>query len=80
MDDDAVVWLPPNFEGKYANCFRVGSNRFELIIDFAQCGPDNRIAIVHTRIIVSPVHGKVLLNLLQKSIDDVEMQWGSQGN
>jgi hypothetical protein len=72
MDDDEIVWTQKDFDGKYANCFRVGFNAFELVIDFAQCGPESRIANLHTRIIVSPGHGRVLVRLLQRSIEDLE--------
>jgi len=79
MDNDAAVWTQTDFEGKYANCFRVGTNAFELLIDFAQCGPDSRIAIQHTRIIVSPEYGKILLGLLADSIEHYEIRARTQG-
>lgn len=76
MRDDDVVWAQNEFEGRYANCFRVGFNTFELLIDFAQCRPDSRLAVQHTRIIVSPAYGKVLLGLLADSIEHYELDHG----
>jgi hypothetical protein len=70
------VWLQDYFEGKYANCFRVGLNAFELVIDFAQCRPDTRIAGLHTRIIVAPGYGKVLLGLLAAAIKQYDFAHG----
>jgi hypothetical protein len=72
MGDEGVVWTQTDFEGRYANCFRVGHNAFELLIDFAQCGPESRIATLHTRIIVSPMYGRVLLALLADSLRDFD--------
>jgi hypothetical protein len=76
MEDDDVVWAQNEFEGRYANCFRVGFNAFELLIDFAQCTPDSRLAVQHTRIIVSPAYGKVFLKLLADSIEHYELARG----
>jgi uncharacterized protein DUF3467 len=75
-DDDAVVWTQDQFEGRYANCFRVGFNVFELLIDFAQYIPDSRVAVQHTRIIVNPAYGKILLGLLSDSIEQYELTHG----
>jgi len=70
MDDDSVVWVQTDLEAKYANCFRVGSNALEIIIDFAQCGTGSHIAQIHTRIIVSPAHAIVLLRLLTNLLEE----------
>jgi hypothetical protein len=72
MHDDTVVWTQTDFEGKYANCFRIGYNALEFLIDFAQCGPESRIATLHTRIIVSPAYARVLLALLADSISGLD--------
>ena len=74
MPDDTVVWTQTDFEGKYANCFRIGYNTLEFLIDFAQCGPDSNIATLHTRIIVSPAYARVLLALLADSISHLGTQ------
>jgi hypothetical protein len=68
MEIDAAVWTQTDFDGKYANCFRVGYNAFEILIDFAQCDPDTTIATLHTRIITSPAYGKVLWTVLTDSL------------
>jgi Protein of unknown function (DUF3467) len=73
-----VVWSQDDFPAKYANCFRIGINAFELMLDFAQCSPDRGIAVLHTRIIVAPVYGKIFLRLLSVAIADYEATHGGQ--
>jgi hypothetical protein len=64
-------------EGRYANCFQIGQNELEFLIDFGQsycqCGEED----IHTRIICNPFYVKVLLELLQKSIKQYEDDFGS---
>jgi hypothetical protein len=69
VDNADVVWTQTDFEGKYANCFRIGHNTLEFLIDFGQCG-QGTIAILHTRIIVHPADARVFLRLLEKSLLD----------
>jgi hypothetical protein len=73
---DDFIWTGEDAEGKYANCFRIGFNAFEMLMDFAQCNEPSRRAVQHTRIVVSPTHGKEFLALLSQSIDDYEMLHG----
>jgi hypothetical protein len=69
MHDDEFVWSQHEVEGKYATCFRIGFNAFELLIDFAQCTPMSRLAVLHTRIIVSPTRASVLLEMLRNTLN-----------
>ncbi len=55
-------------EGRYANCFQVGQNEFEFLIDFGQSYCESGEENFHTRIICNQFYVKVLLELLQKSI------------
>jgi len=80
MHDDTVVWTQTDFEGRYANCFRIGYNALEFLIDFAQCGPDSKIATLHTRIVTSPEYGRVLLALLADSISEFDAKDNKTGN
>ncbi len=77
MDDDVVVWQNSGLQGHYANCFRVGCNAFEFMIDFAQAAANNQVAEVHTRIILNPVCSRRLLRLLLKSIEQYEQAHGT---
>ncbi|MDH3444319.1 MAG: DUF3467 domain-containing protein [Deltaproteobacteria bacterium] len=62
--------------GRYANDFTVGHNAFEFLFDFHQTFED-RPAMLHTRIITTPVYAKSLLALLQKSVDQYEQLFGA---
>ncbi len=64
-------------EGRYANCFQIGQNEFEILIDFGQSYSENGEEHFHTRIICNPFYANVLLNLLQKSIKRHENTFGS---
>jgi hypothetical protein len=77
LDDDTAVWKGSGLQGRYANCFRVGQNAFEFVIDFAQAATNHRVAEVHTRIILNPAHSRTLLRLLVRSIDEYERDYGS---
>ncbi len=64
-------------EGRYANCFQIGQNEFEFLIDFGQSHCENGVENYHTRIIFSPFYVTVLLKLLQKSVKQYEDSFGS---
>ncbi len=55
-------------EARYANCFQIGQNEFEILIDFGQSYSENGEENFHTRIVCNPFYANVLLELLQKSI------------
>ena len=61
-------------EGHYANYFEVGHSDFELVIDFGQQYADEPATdpevLFHTRIIMTPVHARLLLDTLRRSIED----------
>ena len=76
MNQEAVVWEEVGLQGRYANCFRVGYNAFEFMVDFAQASSDHRVARLHTRIILSPAYSRTLLELLVKSIGQYEQAYG----
>jgi len=63
-------------EGKYANCFHVGFNSLEVLIEFGQChaGSSN---LVHTKIILQPVFCLELMATLAKSIEEYEEKYGA---
>jgi hypothetical protein len=62
--------------GQYANYFKVGHNDVEFVLDFGQFYPDDENAHIHTRIITNPGYAKVLLELLQGSINQYEQTFG----
>ncbi|MBT8338923.1 MAG: DUF3467 domain-containing protein [Desulfatitalea sp.] len=58
-------------EGKYANCFKIGYNAYEFIVDFGQCYAGQQEDF-STRIVTSPVYAKTLLKTLQNAIAEYE--------
>ena len=46
------------------------------MIDFAQSSTNHQVAEVHTRIIMNPAYGRVLLRLLTSSIEQYEKVHG----
>ena len=63
--------------GRYANGFTVGHNAFEFLLDFYQSYAEDKPALLHTRVITTPVYAKSLLALLRKSIDQYENVFGA---
>lgn len=63
-------------QGRYANYFEVGHNVFEFIVDFGQFHPEISSAQFHTRIVTGPTYAKLLLMLLEESINKYEADHG----
>lgn len=64
------------FEGRYANYFKVGHNAFEFLLEFSQFYPEGKETQLHTRIITSPIYAKALLKTLEESIYRYEETFG----
>lgn len=56
----------------YANYFEVGHNAFEFLLDAGQVEPQSGEIRFTNRIAVSPVHAKLLSELLRRSIAQFE--------
>jgi Protein of unknown function (DUF3467) len=63
-------------EGRYANFFKVGHNAFEVILDFGQFFEGDEAPRMHTRILMSPVYSRALLNLLQEWLVKYQQTFG----
>jgi hypothetical protein len=63
-------------EGRYANCFLVGHNAYEFVLDFGQFYPERGEPQFHTRIITNPGYAKALLETLLESIQRYEQTFG----
>ncbi|MCF6149436.1 MAG: DUF3467 domain-containing protein [Candidatus Kuenenia sp.] len=63
-------------EGQYANCFQIGQNEFEFVLDFGQSYDENGKENYHTRIICNPYYVSILLKLLQSSVKKHEEMYG----
>lgn len=68
-------------EGRYANCFQIGQNEFEFVIDFGQSFEESECKeSFHTRVICNPYSVNILLKLLQKSVKEYEEMYGEVEN
>ena len=63
-------------EGLYSNLALVMHSNAEFIIDFTRLLPGVPKAKVQARIIMTPVHTKLLLNALRDNIDKYEHKFG----
>lgn len=63
-------------EGAYANLVIIAHSDCEFILDFATFLPGNPSARVHSRILMTPKHAKLLLHSLQQNIGRFEDQFG----
>ena len=63
-------------EGLYANLAMIAHSPTEIIIDFARVMPRAPKARVQARIIMTPMHAKMLYNALGDNISKFEKQYG----
>ncbi len=63
-------------EGRYANCFDIGHNAFEFVIDCGQCYSDTEISCCHTRIITNPVYAEALMEALSEALMKYREKYG----
>lgn len=61
---------------RYANYFEVGHNAFEFLVDCGQVEPQSGDVRLLARIVIGPVHAKLLATLLGQSIDQYERAHG----
>ena len=62
---------------EYANCFKVGYNALEFLLDFGQLYEAAEAEYFHTGIVTSPGHAKNLLYTLRDSIAGYEEDFGT---
>jgi uncharacterized protein DUF3467 len=60
----------------YANYYEVGHNAFEFLIDFGQFQPEFGTVRMHSRMVMGPVHAKLLARLLGEAIARFEAEHG----
>ena len=63
-------------EGSYSNLVIIAHSDSEFIFDFATYLPGIPSARVHSRIVMTPKHAKLLLHSLQQNITRFESQHG----
>lgn len=65
-----------DLEAVYANAALISNTPAEIIIDFVQVLPRMPKGKVKSRIILSPMHAKLLLNALAQNVTNYERQFG----
>jgi len=63
-------------EGIYSNLAIITHSNAEFVIDFTRILPGIPKAKVHARVVMTPVHAKLLLNALRENIDKFERKFG----
>jgi hypothetical protein len=63
-------------EGTYANLAIIAHSDCEFIIDFAKLLPGTPGAKVHSRILLTPKHAKLLMTTLAKNLENFEDKFG----
>ena len=71
------VELPAQLDATYSNFVVIQHSASEFILDFARVLPNMPTAKVGARIVMTPMHAKLLLRALQENIEKFEAQFGA---
>ena len=71
-----TVNIPKDLEATYANVAILSNTVAEIILDFGQILPHMPIAPIKARIIMSPIHAKMLHARLGQQVSNFEQQHG----
>lgn len=71
-----TIELPEDLRAEYANLAFITHTPAEIVLDFAQYLPRMPKGQVKTRIIMSPMHAKMLQMALAQNISNYERQFG----
>lgn len=71
-----TIVLPKDLETTYANLVRIAHTPSEVMFDFARFLPGDPHAKVVSRVLVSPLSAKLMLNALTENLAKYEAQFG----
>ena len=71
------IELPGDLEPKYANFVLITHSAAEIILDFAQVLPRTAKGKVQSRILMTPMHAKLLHNALGQNLSQYEAKFGA---
>jgi hypothetical protein len=71
------IELPAQLDAAYSNFVLIQHSPSEFILDFARILPNMPTAKVGARVVMTPMHAKLLLRALQENIDKFEAQFGA---
>jgi hypothetical protein len=70
------IEFPANLPTQYANFALIMHTPGEIIVNFASIMPGMQSAPIHTRIVMTPLHAKMMLNALTENLQKYEAQFG----
>ena len=70
------IELPAQLDAVYSNLVVIQHSPSEFILDFARVLPNMPTAKVVARVVMTPMHAKLLLHALQENLDKFEAQYG----
>ena len=77
MSDDIPIWEDTRaVEAPYANCFIIGHNAFEFVIDCGQMTGEGTGVRLTARILTNPRSAKSLYQTLQRTLAEYERSFG----
>lgn len=71
-----TVELPRDLKAVYANMAVISQTPVEMVLDFAQVLPRTPRGYVVSRVIMSPMHAKILYHALTQTLANYERQFG----
>jgi hypothetical protein len=70
------IEFPANLPTSYANFALIMHTPSEIIVNFASIMPGMQSAPIHTRIVMTPMHAKLMLSALADNLQKYEAQFG----
>ena len=70
------IELPANLDAAYSNFVVIQHSPSEFILDFARIMPNVPNARVGARVVMTPMHAKLLLRALAENLEKYEAQFG----
>ena len=70
------IEIPNDLPAQYANFALIMHTPGEIIVNFASVLPGMNKAPIHTRIVMTPLHAKMMLNALAENLQKYEAQFG----
>ncbi|MFP4321665.1 MAG: DUF3467 domain-containing protein [Anaerolineales bacterium] len=70
------IEIPANLQAAYSNLVLIGQTGTEFFLNFSQLAPGVNKSQVHTRIVMSPTHAKLLHRALGENLAHYETQHG----
>ncbi len=70
------IEVPPDLEAIYSNFALITHSPSEVVVDFARILPNAPKSKVYARVLMTPLHAKLLLNALSDNLKKYEAQFG----